>query len=54
MKNQITKTLYLHGDNETIKDGKAREAKIIKVQKKLGGRTTQAGAVRHMIDAYTI
>lgn len=50
------KTLYLHGENETTKDGVVREAKILRVQKKLQKNNpkliTQSSAVRHMIDEY--
>jgi hypothetical protein len=50
MAKQKTKTVYLHGDKETSKDGERRDKKIIKLAKKLN--TTQSGAVREMIDAY--
>ncbi len=52
MAKQLTKTLYLHGKGETAKDGKARELKILRVQKKMGGKTTESQAVRLMIDSF--
>jgi hypothetical protein len=47
-----TKTVYLRGKGETAKTAAQRDAKILKVQKKLGAGATQSTAVRVMIDAY--
>jgi len=47
-----SKTVYLYGETETVKDGIAREKKILRVQKKLGPKATQSAAVRLMIDVY--
>jgi len=44
------KTLYLQGRDEELKLAEGRENKIVRLAKK--GKTTQAGAIRMMIDAY--
>lgn len=50
MRKNITKTVYLKAEDETMKEATERDKKIKKHAKAL--KTTEAGAVRAMIDYY--
>lgn len=52
MKTNPTKTMYLRGEGETLKDVARREEKITRVVKKMGRGATQSAAMRLMIDSY--